>query len=631
MKLAFAFRHLAALALIACAPPSFAATEPAPTNEVRALTAQQDHQKMLELLHITSLRRGADGNNPRATNYANYDEAKANPYPNLPDPLVLKNGDKVTTPEIWWQKRRPEIVEDFDREIYGRVPKQTPAVKWEVTSTTHETNGTVPIITKKLIGHVDNSSYPSVTVDIQLNLTTPAAATAPVPVIMELGFNFGPGFGRFGRTNAPGGTNRFAGGAFGATNTGPTWQQQVLAKGWGYAVTYPTSVQPDNGAGLSQGIIGLCNKGQLRKADDWGALRAWAWGASRALDYFETDKSVDAKSVGLEGHSRYGKAVLVAMAYDPRFAIVFVSSSGEGGAKLHRRNWGEIVENLAGSGEYHWMAGNFIKYGGPLNWNDLPVDSHELIAICAPRPVFISAGSTNGDAWVDAKGMFLAAAGAGPVYKLLGKKDLGATEFPPIETGLMDGDITFRQHSGGHTPGPNWPTFLTFASRYFASSAPSLFRQKVIRIKAGASSIKDADGNVWLEDQGFVGGETIERPELEIANTKSPGIYRAERYSMESFSYPVLNGKYTVKLHFAETFEGITGAGERVFSFNVEGHDFKDFDVWAKTGGAQRAYVETVNVDVADGKLDITFTSNIENPEINGIEIIPAVLSASSQ
>ena len=138
------------------------------------------------------------------------------------------------------------------------------------------------------------------------------------------------------------------------------------------------------------------NKGQPRKLDDWGALRAWAWGASRALDYFETDKSVDAKQVGIEGHSRYGKATLVAMAYDPRFAIAFVSSSGEGGAKLHRRNWGELVENVAGTNEYHWMAGNFLKYAGPLNWNDLPVDSHELVALCAPRPVFISAGATNG-------------------------------------------------------------------------------------------------------------------------------------------------------------------------------------------------------------------------------------------
>ncbi|HAO80297.1 MAG TPA: acetylxylan esterase, partial [Verrucomicrobia subdivision 3 bacterium] len=245
-----------------------------------------------------------------------------------------------------------------------------------------------------------------------------------------------------------------------------TWQQQVLAKGWGYAVLTPNSVQADNGAGLTQGIIGLMNKGQSRKANDWGALRAWAWGASRALDYFETDPAVDAKQVGLEGHSRYGKAALVAMAYDPRFAIAYVSSSGEGGAKLHRRNWGETVENVAGSGEYHWMAGNFIKYAGPLNWNDLPVDAHELIALCAPRPVFISAGATQGDGWVDTKGSFLAAAAAGPVYTLLGKKDLGTTNFPPMETALVEGEIAFRQHSGGHTDAPNWPTFLKFAGRY---------------------------------------------------------------------------------------------------------------------------------------------------------------------
>ena len=160
------------------------------------------------------------------------------------------------------------------------------------------------------------------------------------------------------------------------------------------------------------------------------------------------------------------KAALVAMADDPRFAIAYISSSGAGGAKLHRRNFGEIVENLAGSGEYHWMAGNYLKYAGPLTWNDLPVDAHELIALVAPRPVFIGAGATEGDGWVDAKGMFMAAAAAGPVYELLGKRGLGTDVFPPIETALVDGDIAFRQHKEGHTPGPNWPVFLEFAARY---------------------------------------------------------------------------------------------------------------------------------------------------------------------
>ena len=419
-------------------------TPPAPVQ----FTAQEDLRRTMDLLHITTLRRGADGRNAQAPNAANYDESKANPYPNLPNPLVLKNGRKVTTAAMWWNQRRAEIVEDFDKEIYGRLPKDTPKVRWEVTKTINETNGDAPVTTKQLVGHVDNSSYPQITVDIQVTLTTPANATGPVPVIMEFGF-----------TGLRGPPRPVA--------SGPTWQQQVLAKGWGYAVLSPTSIQADNGQGLTQGIIGLVNKGQPRKLDDWGALRAWAWGASRVLDYFETDKSVDAKRVGIEGHSRYGKATAVAMAYDSRFAIAFVSSSGEGGVKLHRRNWGELVENVAAANEYHWMAGNFIKYAGSLNWTDLPVDSHELVALCAPRPVFISAGATNGDGWVDAKGMFLAAAGAGPVYRLLGKKDLGTAEFPPIETTLIDGDLAFRQHSGGHTPAPNWPTFLRFADRYF--------------------------------------------------------------------------------------------------------------------------------------------------------------------
>ena len=435
-----------------------------------AATAQ-DHQRMMDLLHITSLRRGRDGSNPQSPYYANYDESKANPFPNLPDPLVLKDGRKATTAEMWWDLRRPEIVEDFDREIYGRVPEHTPKVNWEVTSTTSETNGNVPVITKHLRGHVDNSACPAISVNIELRLSTPANATGPVPVIMQFGFaGFGGrGRGGFAGTNAPGGTNSSGRGGFeGAGSGGPSWQQQVLAKGWGCAILSPNSVQADNGAGLTQGIIGLMNKGQPRKPDDWGVLRAWAWGASRALDYFATDKAVDARRVGLEGHSRYGKATIVAMAYDPRFAIAYVSSSGEGGAKLHRRDWGEIVENVAATGEYHWMAGNFIKYAGPLNWGDLPVDAHELVALCAPRPVFLSAGATKGDGWVDAKGTFLAGVGAGPVYRLLGKKDLGATEFPPIETPLVEGDLAFRQHGGGHTDGPNWPTFLTFADRYFA-------------------------------------------------------------------------------------------------------------------------------------------------------------------
>jgi hypothetical protein len=425
---------------------------------------------MMEALKITSLRPGANPNNPNAPNAVNYDEAKANPYPSLPDPLTLKNGEKVTTPETWWHKRRPEIVEDFDREVYGRVPKDVPKVTWEVTETKEEKVGEIPAVTKRLVGHVDNSACPQITVDIQLTLTTPADAKGPVPVMMEFGFGgFGPRPGAAGKAAAPKALPKGFGG-------GPTWQPQVLEKGWGYAIIVPNSIQADNGAGLTRGIIGLCNKGQPRKPDDWGSLRAWAWGASRALDYFETDKAVDAKQVGIEGLSRYGKAALVAMAYEPRFAIGFIGSSGEGGAKLHRRTFGEIVENLTGSGEYHWMAGNFLKYGGPLTPGDIPVDAHELIALCAPRPVFISYGASTGQGaegqWVDQRGSFMAAVAAGPVYRLLGKKDLGTSEFPEVEAALTDGDIAWRQHKGGHTTGPNWPTFLAFAGRYIKTAQP---------------------------------------------------------------------------------------------------------------------------------------------------------------
>jgi hypothetical protein len=421
------------------------------------LTSEQDHQRTMDLLHMTAIRRGRDGS-PTSPYAANYDESKANPYPHLPDPLVLENGKKVTLAKIWWKQRRPQIVELFDREIYGRVPAHTPGVTWEVTSTKNSVDGGIAVITKSLTGHVDNSLYPLVTVDMQMELTTPANARGPVPVILEFGF-IGP-FHFPARPGQPPVTPP-------PPPPGPTWQQQVLAKGWGYAILVPNSVQADNGAGLTEGIIGLCNHGQPRKLDDWGALRAWAWGASRALDYFATDPAVDARQVGITGHSRYGKAALVTMAYDQRFAIAYVSSSGAGGAKLSRRDFGETVENVAGTSEYHWMAGNFLKYAGPLQWNDLPVDAHELIALCAPRPVFIGGGAPNhGDGWADARGTFLAEVAAGPVYRLLGKKDLGSTEFPPVTTPLISGDLGFRQHNEGHTPAPNWPTFIEFASRY---------------------------------------------------------------------------------------------------------------------------------------------------------------------
>ena len=436
-----------------------------PYPPVVHLTAEQDHQRLMDLLGMKTIRHGVQGN-PASPIYANYDESKANPYPKLPDPLAFPDGKPVSTAKLWWTSRRPQIVEIFDREVYGRAPVNTPKVSWTVTSMQRSTVGGTAVLTKSLTGHVDNSSYPLLDVNIKLELTTPANASGPVPVIVEFGSISAP------KPASAAPPTPVAPSAAGSAPAEPSWQQQVIAKGWGYAVLSPTSFQADNGTGLTEGIIGLCNKGQPRKLEDWGALRAWAWGASRALDYFETDKSVNAKQVGIEGHSRWGKAALVTMAYDQRFAIGYISSSGEGGAKLNRRNWGEIVENVAASNEYHWMAGNFLKYAGPLQWSDLPIDSHELIALSAPRPLFIGGGA-NGDAWADSKGMFMAAVAASPVYRLLGKKGLESTEFPQVETPLIAGDLGFRQHAAGHTPAPNWPTFLTFASRYLATTPPS--------------------------------------------------------------------------------------------------------------------------------------------------------------
>ncbi len=353
--------------------------QPAPNPTQTA--SQADRQKMMDLLHITSLRNGANGSNPQAPNYANYDESKANPYPTLPDPLVMKNGKKVTTAKMWWDQRRPEIVEDFDREIYGRMPKVTPPVKWEVVNTTNETNGDVPVITKQLVGHVDNSSYPA---DHRRHSTIPLDARQrdrPRPGHHGIRLSSDP---RAAVVAAPAAPHRSAPGS-----------SRFSPKAGATRPSRPPAFRPITARVSPRESSVSSNKGEPRKPDDWGALRAWAWGASRALDYFETDKAVDAKRVGIEGHSRYGKATAVTLAYDQRFAVAFVSSSGEGGVKLHRRNWGELVENVAATNEYHWMAGNFLKYAGPLNWNDLPVDSHELVALCAPRPVFISAGATE--------------------------------------------------------------------------------------------------------------------------------------------------------------------------------------------------------------------------------------------
>jgi hypothetical protein len=418
-----------------------------------------DYQNMLTQLGIKKMRKGRDAKVKDTSN-----EETANPYKEtMPELMTFKDGTKVKSADQW-PKRRAEIVEDFEREVYGRIPKNVPKVKWEITNTTEGESDGIASVTKTLVGHVDNSAFPKIKVDIQANFTVPKNAAGRVPILLQFGFGFGSGRGGRGGPNA--------------------WTQQALNKGWGYGTIVPASIQGDNYR-LREGIIGLCNKGQPRKPDDWGALRAWAWGVSCFIDYFQAnpDSGVDATKVCITGVSRYGKAALVATAFDTRIAAGFVASSGAGGAKLFRRDFGELLENLAGRGGYHWMAGNFLKYAadeadfGKKTAADLPVDQHELIALCAPRLCFISYGVVPGDPnWVDAHGSFMATVLAGPAYRLLGKKDLGTPgdyltdKMPPVNT-LIGGELAWRQHSGGHTNIPNFPAFFEWAGHYISAPA----------------------------------------------------------------------------------------------------------------------------------------------------------------
>ena len=476
-------------------------------------TSEQDHQNMMDQLGIKALRPGPSGNE-NAPNHANYDESKANPFPNLPDPLTMKDGQTATSAEMWREKRRPELLEMFSKYVYGRVPKNVPAVNWKVNTVDHEFLGFTPVIAKDVEGVVDNSAYSAINVRIHMIEVLPARVKGPVPVLIM----FGPA--RFPSPNEPRGEELArVNAAYKALllkqdpslkevfEQHPAWEPikeppffqrpelnedgglpntwQLVAAGWGFVLLDPTSVQADDGAGVTRGIIGLVNKGQPRTPEDWGALRAWAWGAGRALDYLEKDSAVDAKHVGIEGVSRYGKAALVTMAFDERFAMVLVGSSGKGGATLLRRNFGEAVESLTG-GEYYWMAGNFMKYGasdakfGSMTPGDIPVDSNELIALCAPRLTFISYGiPAKGDAkWLDQQGSWMATVDANRVWKLLGAKGLNVdgdyktAKMPPMNTGLMDGALAWRQHDGGHTDAPNMKYFIEWADKMTGHTPP---------------------------------------------------------------------------------------------------------------------------------------------------------------
>ena len=447
------------------------ASGPTPPTNPTDIASLQIHDREMAMLGLTKLRNcnsPLDPSDPLWQRYsycddANWDEALANPYP-LPDPLIFANGRPVKTAADW-KKRRTELFELFDREVYGRVPKRMPRVTWHLDDTVHESIGGIAVITKKLTGHVDNRIDPAITVDIKMNVTVPEEKTAKhIPAVMS-----------FGSTAPPRAFPLGAGRGLAPAAQGPDYRQQILSRGWGLVILDNASIQVDNGAGLTAGIIGLMNKDGSRKPDDWGALRAWAWGASRGLDYLATDPDINVRKVGIFGHSRNGKAALVAEAYDSRFAIGFISSSGAVGAAPYRRNYGESIANVETAGEFHWMAPNFMKYASVDSSPDkVPVDAPELLALVAPRPMFIGGGTfipppgpNRGDAWIDPPGSFIAARDASKVYRLLGKTGVGTDTVPPVMTEVATGEIAFRQHDGGHTPNPNWPYFLDFAAKYF--------------------------------------------------------------------------------------------------------------------------------------------------------------------
>ena len=386
---------------------------------------------------------------------SNYDEAKAGTY-TLPDPLKMSDGKRVADAKTW-AKRRAEILQSYETQIYGRTPANTPRVSWTVAETDPKAREGAAV-RKKVVGTIGtNPDAQKITVMV----TTPANAKNAVPVILLVNFGGGPP----PPPPPPGTTAR--GPAFNPHGEPPV-AEEILARGWGYATVGYGDIQPDRANTAGEAVMAMVTTAGGSKPgapDDWGTIGVWSWGVSRIIDYLETDRAVDAKRVAIFGHSRLGKTVLWASAKDERIAAVFSSCSGEMGAALARRDWGETVDDMAQN--FPWQfAPALQQWAG--RWNDMPVDAHMLIALSAPRPVFITGGTT--DQWADPAGMFKAAVAAGPVYRLLGKKDLGTTELPALDTPLTAGDLGWHYHTGGHTATPaDWKAFLQFLAKYFSS------------------------------------------------------------------------------------------------------------------------------------------------------------------
>jgi len=380
----------------------------------------------------------------------NYDESKVGTY-TLPDPLVLANGKHVRDAKTWFEKRRPEIVKLFEENEYGAVPSRPADMSFDVLEKDAPAFDGKALRRQVTIRFTKDPNGPK----MDLLVYVPAAARKPVPLLLSIGFSANsntvkddPGVRAgevWGRDHKKVPANQ--GRAFGGTNV-----PRLLDAGFGFAAFYYGDVDPDFAEGKPFGVRAVF-------PGDWGAISAWAWGISRAIDYLEIDPQVDAKRIAITGVSRLGKTVMWAGARDTRVALVIASCSGEGGAALSRRNYGETIAHLTAPTRYPYQfAANYAKYAEHVD--QFPVDANMLVALIAPRPVLLQTGNT--DYWSDPKGEFLAAVAAGPVYKLLGKEGLETTEMPPAGKPILH-TIGYLMHDGGHGTIPSdWDTYLEF-------------------------------------------------------------------------------------------------------------------------------------------------------------------------
>jgi hypothetical protein len=397
----------------------------------------------------------------------NYDEAKVGTY-TLPYPLKLNNGKPVRDAKTWESKRRPEIVAMFETQQYGRAPGRPADERFEVAETGTAFHGKA-IREQVTISFSKDESWPK----IHLLVYVPAAERNPVPIFFTI--NFGavqnavddpaitPDNVWDPKTNTR--ISPPKGRGFGRIDV-----ERLLDAGFGVATFYYGDVDPDYPEGFSNGIrVHYVKSGQTERApDDWGSIAAWAWGMSRVQDYFETDKRIDSKRVAIHGVSRLGKTVMWAGAHDQRFALVIASCSGEGGAALSHRNYGETIAHLTAPSRYPYQfAANYAKYAGFPD--TAPMDANLLVALIAPRPLLLQTGST--DEWSDPKGEFLAAVAAGPVYKLFGKDGLGIDAWPAANQPILH-DLGYYMHEGGHgmVPG-DWDVYVRFLKTHLQASA----------------------------------------------------------------------------------------------------------------------------------------------------------------